>query len=56
MRLPPGLGARPRVRPGLDEELALIRKEIPFFTDKDRAKILGTNAAKLWGFGEARKE
>lgn len=37
-------------RPSLDEELALIRKELPFLTDADKKKILGRNAAKLWGF------
>ncbi len=37
-------------RPSLEEELALIRKEIPFFTPADREKILGANAVKLWGF------
>ena len=37
-------------RPSLQEELDLIRKEIPFFTAADREKILGRNAAKLWGF------
>jgi predicted TIM-barrel fold metal-dependent hydrolase len=35
-------------RPTLDEELALIRTEIPFFTASDREKILGRNAAALW--------
>ncbi|MCZ6793450.1 MAG: amidohydrolase family protein [Planctomycetota bacterium] len=37
-------------RPSLEEELALIREEIPFFTDAEREKILGKNAATLWGF------
>jgi predicted TIM-barrel fold metal-dependent hydrolase len=37
-------------RPTVQEELAIIQKEIPFFTAEDRAKILGRNAAKLWGF------
>jgi predicted TIM-barrel fold metal-dependent hydrolase len=37
-------------RPTLEQELALVRREIDFFTDEDRAKILGTNAATLWGF------
>lgn len=35
-------------RPTLDEELALIRTEVPFFTATDREKILGRNAAALW--------
>ncbi len=37
-------------RPSLEQELNLIRQEIPFFTAADREKILGRNAAKLWGF------
>ena len=37
-------------RPSLDKEIDLVRKEIPFFTAEDRDKILGRNAAKLWGF------
>jgi predicted TIM-barrel fold metal-dependent hydrolase len=37
-------------RPSLREELALIRREIPFFTGDDRKKILGGNAARLWKF------
>jgi predicted TIM-barrel fold metal-dependent hydrolase len=37
-------------RPTLDKEIDLIRKAIPFFTAEDREKILGRNAAKLWGF------
>jgi predicted TIM-barrel fold metal-dependent hydrolase len=37
-------------RPPLDQEIDLIRKEMPFFTPEDREKILGLNAMKLWGF------
>src|SRR5262245_49477552 len=37
-------------RPTLDQELALVREEIPFFSAADREKILGGNAASLWGF------
>lgn len=37
-------------RPDLRHELDLIQKEIDFFTPEDRVKILGTNAAELWGF------
>jgi len=37
-------------RPTLDKEIDLLRKEIPFFTADDREKILGRNAARLWGF------
>ncbi len=40
-------------RPPLTDELALIREEIPFFSDEDRQKIMGINAAKLWKFGNA---
>ena len=36
-------------RPSLRQELDLIRKELPFRTNQDREKILGRNAAKLWG-------
>jgi predicted TIM-barrel fold metal-dependent hydrolase len=49
-------GTRARAgRPSLGEELALIRKEVPFFWAEDRAKIPGGNAARLWGFGDAKK-
>ena len=51
----PGATRAQADRPSLEDELALIRKEIPFFSDRDRAKILGANAAKLWGFGDAKK-
>jgi len=46
----PGATRAQAGRPTLKEELALIQKEIPFFTAEDRVKILGTNAARLWGF------
>jgi L-fuconolactonase len=52
----PGATRAQADRPSLDDELALIRKEIPFFTAKDRVKILGENAAKLWGFPEGKAE
>jgi predicted TIM-barrel fold metal-dependent hydrolase len=48
----PGATRAEAGRPSLEQELALIRKEIPFFTAEDRAKILGLNAVKLWGFGK----
>ena len=51
----PGATRAQAERPSLEEELALIRKEIPFFTAADRAKILGGNAAKLWGFENPQK-
>lgn len=49
----PGATRSQAGRPSLQEELALIRQEIPFFTAGDRAKILGQNAAKLWNFESA---
>jgi predicted TIM-barrel fold metal-dependent hydrolase len=51
----PGATRAQADRPALEDELALIRKEIPFFSAEDRSKILGANAAKLWGFGDAKK-
>ena len=35
-------------RPTLAEELALVRREIPFLTAEDQGRILGENAAELW--------
>lgn len=52
----PGATRAQAGRPTLEEELALVRKEIPFFTAEDRAKMLGKNAAKLWGFEGRKKE
>lgn len=46
----PGATRAEADRPTLEQELALIQKEIPFFTADDRAKILGRNAARVWGF------
>ena len=40
-------------RPSLEQELALVRTEIPFFSASDREKILGRNATQLWGFPSA---
>ena len=37
-------------RPTLEQELALIREELPFFAADERAMILGRNAARLWKF------
>jgi predicted TIM-barrel fold metal-dependent hydrolase len=37
-------------RPTLVQEIDLVDKQMPFFTAKDRDKILGRNAVKLWGF------
>jgi predicted TIM-barrel fold metal-dependent hydrolase len=46
----PGTARAAYDRPTLDKEIDLIRKEIPFFSKEDREKILGRNAARLWGF------
>ena len=46
----PGATRAQAGRPSLEEELALMRREIPFFTASDREKVLGGNAARLWGF------
>lgn len=47
----PGATREQAGRPSLEEEFALVRREIPFFSASDREKILGRNAARLWGFG-----
>ncbi len=49
----PGATRAQAGRPSLEEELALIRSEIPFFTAEDREKILGRTAARLWKFAAA---
>lgn len=46
----PGAARAAFQRPTLDAEIALISVKMPFFTDEDRTKILGRNAAALWGF------
>lgn len=46
----PGATRAQADRPRLEQELDLIRKELPFLTDGDRAKILGKNAGDVWGF------
>jgi len=46
----PGATRTQAGRPSLEEELALVRREIPFFSASDREKILGRNAARLWKF------
>jgi predicted TIM-barrel fold metal-dependent hydrolase len=48
----PGATRAQAGRPSLEEELLLVRKEIPFFSASDREKILGRNAARLWQFGK----
>jgi predicted TIM-barrel fold metal-dependent hydrolase len=48
----PGATRAQAGRPSLEEELALVRREIPFFSASDREKILGRNAARLWGFAK----
>lgn len=45
----PGATREQAGRPTLERELALIQ-EIPFFTARDREKILGANAARIWRF------
>src|SRR5262245_41769789 len=47
----PGATRAQAGRPSQQEELDLVRKEIPFFTAEEREKVLGGNAAKLWKFG-----
>jgi predicted TIM-barrel fold metal-dependent hydrolase len=46
----PGATRAQAGRPPLADELALVR-EISFFSLADREKLLGANAARLWGFG-----
>jgi predicted TIM-barrel fold metal-dependent hydrolase len=46
----PGAARAYYKRPTLDKEIDLIQKEMPFFSAEDRAKILGNNALRLWGF------
>jgi predicted TIM-barrel fold metal-dependent hydrolase len=46
----PGAARAAYNRPTLEQEIDLIRRTIPFFTAEDREKILGLNAARLWGF------
>jgi predicted TIM-barrel fold metal-dependent hydrolase len=47
----PGAARAAYGRPTLQQELALVRKEIPFVSAADREKVLGQNAARLWKFG-----
>lgn len=47
----PGAARAGYHRPTLDKEIDLVAKEMPFFRTEDEEKILGGNAAKLWGFG-----
>lgn len=49
----PGSARAHYKRPALNEEIDLIRKEIPFFSGEDREKILGRNAMRLWRFKDA---
>jgi len=46
----PGSARAGYKRPTLPQEIAWFRREIPFLSPSDQAKILGGNAAKLWGF------
>ncbi|MCH2200707.1 MAG: amidohydrolase [Fuerstiella sp.] len=50
----PGAARAAYHRPTLDKEIDLIRHEIPFFTNEDSEKILGLNAAALWGFEQPK--
>lgn len=45
----PGITRVEAARPTLEQELAVIRA-MPFLTAEDRTKILGGNAARVWGF------
>ncbi|MDX1945669.1 MAG: amidohydrolase family protein [Pirellulaceae bacterium] len=47
----PGAARAAYQRPTLRQEVDLIAKDLPFLSAEERAKILGGNAAKLWGFG-----
>lgn len=51
----PGAARADYLRPTLDKEIELIRK-MPFFTREDKEKILGINAARLWGFSNGNSE
>ena len=46
----PGATRAEAKRPTLEQELAIIQKEIPFFTAEDRRWVLGGTALKLWPF------
>jgi predicted TIM-barrel fold metal-dependent hydrolase len=46
----PGSARAGYERPTLAAEIALVDREIPFFTRDDRDKILGGNAQRLWKF------
>ncbi|MFO0948786.1 MAG: amidohydrolase family protein [Planctomycetota bacterium] len=46
----PGSARAAYHRPTLRQEIDLIGAGLPFLAPDDRAKILGNNAAKLWGF------
>lgn len=46
----PGAARAAYHRPSLDQEIDLIRSKIPGWTPAEREKILGGNAARLWGF------
>lgn len=37
--------------PPLERELRLVREGLPFLSDDDRERMLGGNAARLWGLG-----
>ncbi|MEZ6045034.1 MAG: amidohydrolase family protein [Planctomycetaceae bacterium] len=49
----PGTSRAQYDRPGVEDELDLVRKHLTFLGEEDKRKILGENAYKLWRFGEA---
>jgi predicted TIM-barrel fold metal-dependent hydrolase len=46
----PGAARAAYGRPTLAQEIDLIAEQMPFLSGEDREKILGRNAARLWGF------
>ena len=46
----PGTARAAYKRPPLDQEIDLLRTKMPFFSQEDRQKILGGNAASIWKF------
>jgi predicted TIM-barrel fold metal-dependent hydrolase len=50
----PGAARAAYNRPTLEQELDLFREKMRFFSRDDVSKILGGNAARLWGFGDGK--
>lgn len=46
----PGATRTQAGRPSLEQELTLVRREIPFLSPQEQEKVLGRNAARLWRF------